>query len=108
MAYFDLKRSGTQFMFNLRGNNHETVLTSERYVTKQGALNGIASVKTNAPYDARYRRLTSTSNYPYFTLTAGNNEVIGTSELYSSVAAREGGIEWVKKNAPSASITDNT
>ena len=101
-AYYHLKPSGTQYMFNLKGGNHETVLTSERYVTKQGAQGGIASVKINAPFDVRYDRRNSTSNEPYFVLKAANGEVIGKSEMYSSTAARDTGIEWVKVNAPGA------
>ena len=55
---FHLKRSGTQYMFNLKSSgNGEVVLTSERYTTKQNAEAGIASVKANAPYDARYLKL---------------------------------------------------
>lgn len=108
MAYYDLKRTGEQYMFNLRGDNHETVLTSERYVTKQGAQTGIAAVKANSPLESQYRRLSSTSNAPYFTLKAGNAETIGTSEMYSSASARDTGIEWVKKNGPGAPIKDNT
>ena len=46
---FVLKRSGDQFMFNLKAGNGQTIATSERYTTKQGALNGIESVKANAP-----------------------------------------------------------
>lgn len=46
---FVLKKSGDQFMFNLKAGNGEVVATSERYTTKQAALNGIASVKTSAP-----------------------------------------------------------
>lgn len=46
---FVLKKSGNQYMFNLKAGNGETIATSERYVTKQGALNGIQSVKDNAP-----------------------------------------------------------
>jgi uncharacterized protein YegP (UPF0339 family) len=108
MAYYDLKRSGTQFMFNLRGENHETVLTSERYASKQGAEGGIASVRVNSPTDARYNRLTSSNGLPYFTLKGANGEVIGTSETYSSTAARDVGIEWVKRNGPGAITKDNT
>lgn len=110
MAYYDLKRTGDQYMFNLRGENHETVLTSERYVTKQGAQNGIASVKANSPLESQYRRLTSdsASKQPYFTLKAGNGETLGTSEMYSSASARDAGIEWVKKNGPGAPTKDNT
>jgi uncharacterized protein len=108
MAYYDLKRSGLQYMFNLRGDNHEVVLTSERYTTKQGAENGIAAVWANSPFDSQYRRLTSTSNAPYFTLKGGNGETLGTSEMYSSTSARDTGIEWVKKNGPGALTKDNT
>ena len=106
--HFDLKRSGAQFMFNLKAANNETVLTSERYMTKQSAEGGIASVKANAPFDARYKKLTASNNFPYFTLTAVNGEIIGTSETYSSTTARDSGITWVKTNAPSAATVDNT
>jgi uncharacterized protein len=106
-THFDLKRSGTQFMFNLKAANGETVLTSERYTTKQSAQGGIGSVKVNAPIDARYARKTSANGQPYFTISGANGEVLGVSESYSSTAARDTGIEWVKKNAPSAPTTDN-
>ena len=107
-THFDLKRSGAQFMFNLKAGNGEIVLTSERYTTKQSAQGGIASVKLNAPSDARYRRLTAANGLPYFTLTAANGETIGTSETYSSSTARDSGISWVKLNAPGAPTIDNT
>lgn len=108
MAYYDLKRTGQQYMFNLRGNNHETVLTSERYTTKQSAEAGIASVRVNSPMASQYRRLTSTSSEPYFTLKASNGETIGTSEMYSSASARDAGIAWVMTNGPGAPMQDNT
>ncbi|MBR5310737.1 MAG: YegP family protein [Oscillospiraceae bacterium] len=43
-----------------------------------------------------------------FRLAAGNNQVIGISEVYSSRAAMEKGIESVRKNAPIANIEDQT
>ena len=48
-AYFELKRSGDQYMFNLHAPNHEVIATSERYTTKAAAENGIESVRKNAP-----------------------------------------------------------
>jgi uncharacterized protein YegP (UPF0339 family) len=36
-----LKRSGDQYISNLKSDNGETIATSERYTSKQGALNGI-------------------------------------------------------------------
>ena len=43
-----------------------------------------------------------------FNLKAGNNEVIGVSEVYSAEASCKNGIESVKKNAPIAKIEDQT
>jgi len=41
-------------------------------------------------------------------LKAGNHEVIGTSEMYSSTSARDGGIEAVQRAAADATIVDET
>ena len=109
MGTYVLKRtSDGQFMFNLKADNHEIILTSERYTTKASAENGIESVKTNSPYDERYDRLTSSNGKPYFTLKAANYEIIGKSELYESTQGRDNGIESVKRNGPSSPTRDNT
>jgi len=43
-----------------------------------------------------------------FDLKAGNGEIIGVSEVYSSETACKGGIESVKKCAPAAKVEDQT
>lgn len=45
---------------------------------------------------------------PMFNLKAGNGEIIGTSEIYSSLDGCKNGIESVRKNAPIAVIEDQT
>jgi len=100
--------SDGQYIFNLRAGNGETILTSERYQGKDGALNGIASVKTNAPLDDRYERRIASNGAPYFVLKAANQQEIGRSEMYSSASAMENGIASVKKNAPEAALDDQT
>ena len=45
---------------------------------------------------------------PMFNLKARNGEIIGTSEIYSSVDACKNGIARVKKNAPVAGLEDQT
>ena len=108
-AKFDLKKgSDDQFFFHLKAANGEIILSSERYKGKSGAENGIGSVKKNAPLDERYDRLESKGGKPYFVLKAGNHEIIGTSEMYSSTSARDNGIESVKTNAPGAAVNDMT
>ena len=106
---FELKtaKSG-QFHFNLLAGNGQIILQSEMYETKASALNGIASIQKNAADDARYERLVSKSDKPYFVLKAGNHQVIGQSQLYESEASRDNGIESVKKNGPEATVNDLT
>lgn len=102
------KRTNGEFQFNLKAGNGQTILTSEGYTSKTNCLNGIESVKTNAPIDSRYDRRTSTNGKYYFNLKSSNGQVIGTSEMYESDSAREGGIASVKSNAPSATTEDLT
>lgn len=106
---FVVKKSGSgQFMFNLKAANGEVILTSELYQNRAGVQAGIDSVKKRAAKDAHYRRKLSGRLEPYFVLKADNGQVIGTSEMYSSVAAREDGIASVKVNAPTAKVEDLT
>lgn len=108
-AQFILKKSnGDQFHFNLTAENNEVILSSESYKSKDGALRGIESVRTNSQVDDRYEPRTSNDGKYYFVLKAANNEVIGTSEMYNSEQARENGIQAVKRVAPSASLIDRT
>lgn len=44
----------------------------------------------------------------YFNLTAKNGQVIATSEMYTTKAACENGINSVKENAPQADIDDQS
>ena len=47
---FVLKQgSSGQYHFNLVAGNGQVIATSEAYERKESALNGIESVKTNAP-----------------------------------------------------------
>lgn len=107
MAKFEIyqKKSG-EFYFRLKAGNGETILTSEGYVSKGGCKNGIESVKKNAKDEARFDRKESSHGKPFFNLIAGNNEIIGSSEMYEAVASRENGIKSVMKNAPSAKTVE--
>lgn len=109
-GWYEIRKSekNGQYSFVLKAGNGEIILTSEQYVAKSSAENGIESVRTNSPNDARYERLTSTNDKPYFNLKASNGQVIGTSQLYSSTSSRDSGIESVKTNGPTTTVKDNT
>lgn len=101
-GYYELKTaSGGQPMFNLKAGNHEVILTSQRYKSKEAALAGIESVRKNGPNEAMFEKKSSVRDEPYFVLKAANGQIIGTSEMYSSTAARDKGIASVMANSPS-------
>lgn len=106
MGKFVIKNTATGVKFDLKASNGQVILSSEVYTTKAACQNGIDSVKKNAPDDSKYERKESTNGKPMFNLKATNGQIIGTSELYESVAARENGIESVKKNAPEAEVVE--
>jgi len=106
-GYYDLKKTASgNYMFNLKAGNHEVILTSETYNTKQAAEGGIASVQTNSPDNERYERKSSARGEPFFVLKATNGQTIGKSEMYSSASAMESGIKSVKTNGPTKTVRD--
>lgn len=102
------KRTNGEFQFNLKAGNGQTILSSEGYSSKTNCENGIESVRKNSQDDSKYDRKTSTNGKFYFNLKATNGQIIGSSEMYESAAARDNGIASVKNNAPSATIEDTT
>lgn len=107
-TYALTKNTDGRFLFNLKSDNGEKILTSQSYEAKQGAQDGIESVRSIAKVDAQFDRMASKDDKPYFVLKATNGEVIGTSQQYSSPSAMEKGIQSVMENAPAATVDDNT
>ena len=102
------KRKNDEYQFNLNASNGQVILISEGYTTKAACKNGVESVKVNSPLDSKYGRLIAKNDHYYFNLKAGNGEIIGTSQMYTTIYARENGISSVKENAPNAQIVDET
>ncbi|NMG32053.1 YegP family protein [Aromatoleum evansii] len=108
-GWFELSKSSDgQFRFVLKAGNGETILTSELYKAKGSAENGVASVQANCGSDERYERKTSSAGKEFFNLKAANSQVIGTSQMYASAAARDAGIASVKENGATKTVKDNT
>lgn len=108
-GWYELKKSSDdQFHFVLKAKNAETILSSELYTSKSSARNGIESIQKNCTQDAKYERKDASNGKPYFNLKAANNQVIGNSQMYSSTAARDVGIESVKINGVSTIVKDST
>jgi hypothetical protein len=104
-GWFELKSNDKgEFSFSLHGGNAEIILRSEQYASNAAAENGIASVQKNAADEARYERKDASDGRFYFNLKAANHQVIGTSQMYKTAAARDEGIAAVKANGPAATV----
>lgn len=97
-----------KFYFNLKAKNGQIIMSSQGYADKSGAKNGVESCKKNSTDDSKFERKTATNGKFHFSLKAGNGQIVGTSQMYSSEAGMENGIESVKKNAGSAEVKDMT
>ena len=106
-----------KYHFNLVANNGETILTSQMYAARKGALKGIRSVAKNAPIapvvDTTAKKVVEAGNpkfeifagkdgKSYFKLIAANAKAIGHSEGYNTMAACKAGLKSVQKNAGAA------
>ena len=106
-AKFELyKDNAGEFRFRLKAGNGENILASEGYKAKASCVNGIESVKKNCQDAKRFEIKEQSNGKPYFVLKAGNGEVIGKSQAYSSKHGTENGIASVTSNAPGADVDD--
>ena len=121
MGKFALKTVKTGMKFNLKANNGEIIATSEIYNSKTACLNGVESVRKNAPIapieDQTAEGFTVEKNPKFevyvdkageyrFRLKARNGEIIAVGEGYKAKASCLNGIESIKKNAPDAEIVE--
>jgi len=95
-----------EYRFRLRAANSEIILASQGYKSRRSCLNGVASVQKNAVVAERFDLVTGKSGKVHFVLRAGNRQVIGTSQTYSSTAAARNGIRSVGRSAPAASVNE--
>ena len=109
MAKFVItKRSNGEFQFNLKAGNGEGILASEGYTTKAACEGGIESVRKNSQDNSKFEKKESSNGKYFFNLKATNGQIIGTSEMYESSSGRDNGIASVQKNAPDATVDDQS
>ena len=95
-------------MFNLKAGNHEVILTSGFFDSKDAALAGIGAVQVAGQKDASFERKTSAASEPFFTLNGADGTILGKSEMYTSSAASENGISSVRSNCLASKVVDLT
>ena len=100
------KRKNEEFQFNLKATNGQIILTSEGYSTKAACMNGVESVKKNSQEEKRFEVLESKNGKHYFNLKATNGQIIGSSQMYESLASCQNGVQSVMNNAPAAETVE--
>lgn len=119
MGKFVVKEVKSGIKFDLKAGNGETIATSEVYTTETACMNGIESIKKNAPIAAvedqtvanfevqkhpKFEVYTDKAGEFRFRLKATNGQIIAVGEGYKAKAGCLNGIESIKKNAPDAEI----
>jgi len=108
MGYYKVKqRTNGDYMFNLHAGNHQIILTSQGYKSKDSCMNGVVSCQNNSSDDGKYERKTSSNDKDYFSLKAANGKIIGSSEMYERTAGMENGVESCKKHGPSTEVKED-
>lgn len=120
MGKYVVKETKTGFTFALKASNGEIICTSEVYSSKSSCLNGIESVRKNAPIAAiedQTKEGFAAEKFPKFEvyqdkkgefrfrLKAKNGQNIAASEGYTTLKACLNGASSVSKNADS-SVTE--
>jgi uncharacterized protein len=98
------KAANGKLYFALKASNGETILASQMYASIEGVKKGVASVQVNCQKPEKFEKLVSKKGEPYFNLRAGNGQVVGKSEMYTTEKARDAGIASVVKHAPGAKL----
>jgi uncharacterized protein YegP (UPF0339 family) len=106
-GWFVLTDNGyPQYYFVLKAVNGETILSSGIYESKNEALHGIGTIRTHCHLEQYYENRVSARGSLYFVMKDGNEKIIGTSQLYSSIFARDIGLSMVKLNGLTHTIID--
>jgi len=83
--------------WDLVAGNGQNVLRSQGYTTAASAKKGSLSVVANGPDSSAYEILEAADGSYYFNLRADNNEIIGTSQMYSTKSNATRGASTVRQ-----------
>lgn len=118
---YTVRKTDTGIKFDLKAANGEVIVTSEEYKSKAACMNGIKSVKTNAPEanleDQTNEDFIKSKNPKFevyldkdgehrFRLKAKNGQIIAVSEGYKSKKSCLEGIGSVRNNSVSEVVEE--
>ena len=107
-GYYELKAAGSGYVFALKADDSEILLTSHAHETKARALEEIALMQKQSAADSNYRRKVAWDGSPYFEIQSANGAVIAKSHVYESLSARQRGIDSCRECGPTTDVRDKT
>ena len=105
--YAEKPNGETVYFFELRTNDHETLLASEEYTTYIGAVNGIQTYKANIAKDNFRIMLTKRGDYVYKLLNS-NGQLLYLGEHYKNKRLCQNAVDTVKVFAMNSNILVNS
>lgn len=101
-GYYQLVEAANgEAMFLLRAGNHESILRSRIFRSRQAAIEGAAWLREHGAERARYLRRDSADGRPYFTILGPDGQELARSEPYASRSGVDTGIASVQRNCAS-------
>lgn len=99
-GYFQLiEGDDGAFMFTLRAGNHETVLTSRVFWSRQAALDAVSMLGRQSQRSECYVRHTDPDGRQWFEVLDEAQHTLGRSEPYASRSGLAAGMASVKRNS---------
>jgi uncharacterized protein YegP (UPF0339 family) len=92
------------FMFALRAGNHETILESGVYWSRQAALDAIVAARCCSQNSAHFVRREDRDGSHYFELRDDSGKVLARSIGCGTRSGLAAGIASVQRNAPSTTF----
>lgn len=89
------------FMFSLRAGNHETILESRVFWSRQAALDAVDAVRVHSQDVARFARLQAADGSHFYELRDPQGQLLGRNAGCATRAALAATIASVQRNAPS-------
>jgi uncharacterized protein len=106
-AKFVVKPGGEgQFFFNLMSEDGRKLLTSGMFPAKSSVFNGIEAVKQHAREGSRYEKVTSAEGKLYFRLCSATKDILGVSEMFENMDARDAALSKVMHGSAEASVVE--
>ena len=94
------------FSFIFVNAEGKTIIKSENYAQKASAKNGIESVIKNSQEDSRYELKESSNAKAFFNIKSTNGQIVGTSALFDTEAARSAAIAELKADSETAELIE--